>query len=151
MTYVPRVPLWCWALQGAEAVFFSQRTHAELALPVPPGPDGMFRIGEVETRWFDTRTCVARCQYETIFIMDDAAEARGEHARSRMPPIQCGHVARLDPTGRFLCGFHYDKAWRCGLCQEPRPAAGPVGFTDEGWGLCSVACVQASEALDRGE
>jgi hypothetical protein len=117
MTYFPYGPLWCWVLQGEDPLFFSQPTLAWL-----PG----------EVRFLTDRVaCVARCQEETQFVMDDQAYDL-DHQRGLTPPVQCGRVASLDPRGRFFCDYHRLCHWECYHCR----AALPHG---EG-GFCTPAC-----------
>src|SRR5262249_52196103 len=124
MTYVPYAPLWCWALQGEDVMFFSQPTESSLCRPARLEPDG--------TLWLDTPTvhrfpppgpCVARCQHETRFVLEDAVYDLEDPEPSLTPPIQCGRVARVGPDGRWLCDTHYALAWTCAWCLGPLPPA----------------------------
>jgi hypothetical protein len=132
-------------------MFFSQPTHVFLCrLPPVTMPDGTFvALGASETRFFpSTSACVARCQEETRFVLDEDACARGDLVHGLAPPVQCGHVARLDATGRFLCDTHYHKAWDCVWCEAPLPAAEAQLLTGDGWAYCSPTCQAAGEAIN---
>ena len=133
MTYIPEVPLWCWVLEGENLMFFSQPTHAYLCEPPHLAPDGRFlALGASETRWLDALpACVARCQHQTQFFMDDTPVDSDTPARLT-PPIQCGVVAGVDALGRYLCHVHLGAYWTCHHCHAPL-AAGMGGF-------CSPAC-----------
>jgi hypothetical protein len=124
MTYVPRVPLWCWVLQGADVMFFSQPTEAIFVEPPLLAEDGRLRALGAMKRWFlgDRAACVARCQDLTYFVLDHDAFDRGEWDRAVAPPVQCGRVARLDPLGLFLCDDCYRKRWGWRWCGASLPA-----------------------------
>ena len=95
MTQVPYGPLWCWGLQGDDALYLSQRTHA-------------WSLGSV-VRFLDT-TAVSRCQ---------AISTLGEHDGSyTTPPIQCGCIAGPMPDGTTLCAFHGGAMDACAWCSE---------------------------------
>jgi hypothetical protein len=137
VTFLPaQIPLWCWALQGESAVFFSQPTHALECTPVPAGPDGAWEPPTLETRRFPPTVCVARCQDESRFVMDEPAWRQGDLARGLTPPIQCGHIGRLDAEGRFLCDMHYAKTWLCTQCGAYVPAPADAPMSPEGWIYC---------------
>jgi hypothetical protein len=110
MTYIPQIPLWCWVLQGADALFFSQPTHALLCEPPQLTADGRFlALGALETRWLDgLGACVARCQHTTQFVMDDGPGEMDPLTEALTPPIQCGVVAGVDALGRYFCHVHLD-------------------------------------------
>ena len=134
MTYVPHGPLWCWALQGADALFFSQPTETFLYTDTP-------------TRYtFPGRgPCVARCQHETRFVNTEVVWDMDQDPQPPcLPPVQCGRVARLDPTSRFLCDLHYRQEWICSWCDAPLPAPAQQLTGADGWSYCSPPC--AAEA-----
>jgi hypothetical protein len=117
MTYIPVEPLWCWVLTGADQMFLSQPTMA---------------WGEGEAYFFtDWRACVARCQHETQFYLDDQPYALDTGA-GLTPPVQCGQVASLDTRGRYFCGYHMQTRWACFHCHALVP--------DGEGGFCSQAC-----------
>ena len=121
MTYIPDGPLWCWVLQGADVVFFSQPTCIwEGTAP----------------RWLgDLPACVARCGFQKHVVLDDRPFDLEHPEACLTPPIQCGAVAQLDPLGRFLCGWHWSESWTCRACGADLPHG-------QG-GLCSEACRRA--------
>jgi len=155
MTYVPYAPLWCWALQGEDAMFFSQPTETHLSLPAVVDPDGSLWL-DTPTRYAFPRSgpCVARCQDESRFVLDDAAHdaacARGDWTTGLTPPIQCGQVARLDPDGRFLCDYHYARNWLCVRCQAPLPSPAWQIDTEDGFSYCSPPCQAEADAARPG-
>ena len=118
MTYIPHGPLWCWMVQGPDAVYFSQPTMAWLS-------------GEV--LWLTQRTaCVARCQQYYQFRLDDAPYDLGDPSSGLTSPVQCGGVAGVDLQGRYFCDYHLSCHWTCAHCHAYLPHG-------EG-GLCSEAC-----------
>ena len=133
MTYIPEVPLWCWVMQGEDALFFSQPTHAFLCEPPLLAADGGFlTVGASETRWLDALSvCVARCQHQTQFCLDDQPYNLDTGA-GLTPPVQCGHVARVDRRARYFCDYHMRTRWECYHCHAVLPHG-------EG-GFCGEAC-----------
>jgi hypothetical protein len=107
--WVPTGPLWCWNVQGADAVFFSQPTHywagGRTVQVAPRGP------------------LTARCQLQSWLEEHDGT--------GRTHPIQCGYVAGLTPDGTYLCERHAttynDDELVCAWCNELQ-AAGSTKF-----------------------
>jgi hypothetical protein len=116
LTAVPYGPLWCWSLQGEDAVFFSQETIVWEGT-VPRVVDGR-------------GACVARCEVQTVLRESDDSHTT--------PPVQCGEVAGLDHRGRLLCDWHMHEAWTCARCGTFLPSG-------EG-GYCAQACAEKEDA-----
>jgi hypothetical protein len=102
----------------------------------------------MDTRRFPSTVCVARCQFETQFVMDEDAWQQGDRARGLTPPIQCGHIGRLDAAGRFLCDVHFATAWLCRWCGAYVPAPEHAPLSPQGWVYCSPACAEAVRAAE---
>ena len=118
MTYIPHGPLWCWMVQGPDAVFASQPTQTYLS--------GEYRV------FTDRAGCVARCQHTDQFLLEK------EPLRLTFP-VQCGTVAGVDLHGRYLCDYHLHCHWECDSCDA---------FLPEGTGgYCSEACREAVEEV----
>ena len=122
MTYIPQhIPLWTWTLfLGEDGVFFSQPTEA--------------RIGGERWCIAEDGACVARCALVEFPLTDAGTPAT--------PPMQCGHVASIDPDGDYLCHSHTLMLWHCEACYVFLPDKPPSPD-----GLCP-ACAAVSEAED---
>jgi hypothetical protein len=85
----------------------------------------------VLTLCLERRACVARCQHETQFVLEEQPYDL-DTGGGFTPPVQCGIVARVDPRGRFFCFVHMQSRWSCFSCHAPLP--------DGEGGFCSPAC-----------
>ena len=82
-------------------------------------------------------------------MLDEDAYARGDPAPCLDFPVQCGHVAHLDPQGRFLCDLHYRRSWHCTQCEAFLPVPERALCSETGWLYCSPQCRAAGE--DEGD
>ena len=69
MTYIPDVPLWCWVLQGEDALFFPNR-RAPCSVSPTPGRGGALPGRQcLRTRWLEAQGCCggALSAYDAVF------------------------------------------------------------------------------------
>ena len=96
MILSPHGPLWCWGIQGDDAVFFSQPSHVWRGGTYMPFPKDR---------------ALLRCAFHEYL-----AELDGSY---QTPAIQCGHIAHMDTTGMALCEEHSGAMdGSCAWCEE---------------------------------